>query len=211
MGLLISCAPMDERLPGREEAWSLLCEYTSKEPLRKHALAVEAAMRAYARKFGEDEEMYGLTGLLHDFDYERWPDAENHPFRGVEILTERGYPQPLRRAILGHAPYSGVPRDTLLARTLYACDELAGFVVAVALVKPSRSLHDVDVKGVTKRFKEKAFARGVHREDVYRGAEELGVPLDEHVATVLAALQAEAAALGLAGEAAASGATASSS
>jgi putative nucleotidyltransferase with HDIG domain len=200
---------MSDTLPAREEAWRLLCEYTTKEPLRKHALAVEAAMRAYARKLGEDEELYGLTGLLHDFDYERWPDAENHPFRGVEILGQRGDPETLCRAILGHAPYSGVPRDTLLARTLYACDELAGFVVAVALVKPSKSLHDVDVRSVTKRFKEKAFARGVHREDVYRGAEELGVPLDEHVATVLAALQAEAAALGLAGEGAPAAAAAS--
>jgi putative nucleotidyltransferase with HDIG domain len=192
---------MSEPLPSREEAWNLLCEYTQKEALRKHALAVEAAMRAYARRFGEDEELYGVTGLLHDFDYERWPDAENHPFRGVEILQRRGYPEAVRTAILGHAPYSGVPRESLLARTLYACDELAGFVVAVALIKPSRSLHDVDVRSVTKRFKEKAFARGVNREDVYRGAEELGVPLDAHVATVIAALQAEAEALGLAGQA----------
>jgi putative nucleotidyltransferase with HDIG domain len=190
---------MSERLPSREEAWSLLCEYTQKDGLRKHALAVEAAMRAYAKKYGEDEELWGTTGLLHDFDYERWPDAENHPFRGVEILAQRAYPEAMRQAILGHAPYSGVPRESLLAKSLYACDELAGFIVAVALIKPSRSLHDVDVASVTKRLKEKAFARGVHREDVYRGAEELGVPLEEHVATVIAALQAEAKALGLAG------------
>ena len=196
---------MSAPLPARQEAWDLLCQYTTKEPLRKHALAVEAAMRAYARKLGEDEELFGLTGLLHDFDYERWPDAENHPFRGVEILAERGYPEAMRTAILGHAPYSGVPRDSLLARALYACDELAGFVVAVALVKPSKSLDDVDVRSVTKRFKEKAFARGVNREDVYRGAEELGVPLDEHVATVIAALQSEAEALGLAGQKPAAG------
>ncbi|HEX4952638.1 MAG TPA: HD domain-containing protein [Thermoanaerobaculia bacterium] len=188
-----------EHLPSREEAWRLLCEYTEKEGLRKHALAVEAAMRGYARLWGEDEELWGLTGLLHDFDYERWPDAENHPFRGVEILAERGYPEVMRTAILGHANYSGVPRDTRLAQTLYACDELAGFAVAVALIKPTRSIFDVDVPGVKKRLKDKAFARGVHREEVYAGAQELGVDFDQHVATVIASLQAEAEALGLKG------------
>jgi putative nucleotidyltransferase with HDIG domain len=184
-------------LPSRDEAWRLLCEYTQKEGLRKHALAVEAAVRFYARKFGEDEELWGLTALLHDFDYERWPDAENHPFRGCEILESLGYPEIVREAILGHAPYSGVPRTTRLAQALYACDELAGFVVAVALVKPSKLVADVDLAGIKKRLKEKAFARGVHREEVYAAVEEFGVPLDEHIQNVITALQGEAAALGM--------------
>ena len=186
----------------RQDAWELLCEYTQKDGLRKHALAVEAAMRGYARKLGQDEELWALTGLMHDFDYERWPDAENHPYRGVAILAERGYPEEMRTAILGHAPYTGVARESLLAKALFACDELAGFVTAVALIKPSKSLFDVDVTGVKKRLKEKAFARGVSREDVYQGAEQFGVDLDEHIATVIAALQAEADALGLRGVAA---------
>jgi putative nucleotidyltransferase with HDIG domain len=184
-------------LPSRDEAWRLLCEYTEKEGLRKHALAVEAAVRFYARKLGEDEHLWGLTGLLHDFDYERWPDAENHPFRGCEILAAQGYPEVMRTAILGHAPYSGVPRETPLAKTLYACDELAGFVVAVALIKPSKQLADVDLHGVKKRLKEKAFARGVHREEVYKAVEEFGVPLDEHIQNVIQALQEAAPALGM--------------
>ena len=184
-------------LPSRDEAWQLLCRYTQKEGLRKHALAVEAAVRFYARKFGEDEELWGLTGLLHDFDYERWPDEENHPFRGCEILAAEGYPEEMRTAILGHAPYSGVPRASRLAKTLYACDELAGFVVAVALVKPSKLLADVDLHGVKKRLKEKAFARGVHREEVYKAVEEFGVPLDEHIQNVIQALQEAAPALGM--------------
>jgi predicted hydrolase (HD superfamily) len=186
-----------ERLPSRDEAWQLLCQYTEKEGLRKHALAVEASMRYYARLFGEDEELWGITGLIHDFDYERWPDAENHPYRGNEILTAQGYPEAMRTAILGHAPYTGVPRETLLAKALYACDELSGFVTAVALVKPSKKVADVDASSVKKRFKEKAFARGVHREDIFKGAEELGVPLDEHVENVIKALQAAAPQLGL--------------
>jgi putative nucleotidyltransferase with HDIG domain len=186
-----------EMLPSRDEAWQLLCEYTEKEGLRKHALAVEASMRYYARLFGEDEELWGLTGLLHDFDYERWPDMENHPYRGNEILTTKGYPEILRTAILGHAPYTGVPRETRLAKALYACDELSGFVVAVALVKPSKAVADVDVQGVKKRLKEKAFARGVHREEVYAGTEEIGLPLDEHIANVIKALQEAAPGLGL--------------
>ncbi|HET9228893.1 MAG TPA: HD domain-containing protein [Thermoanaerobaculia bacterium] len=192
---------MDEklpsRLPDRETAWQLLCQYTEKEGLRKHALAVEASMRHYARLWGEDEELWGLTGLLHDFDYERWPDEQNHPFRGVEILAGKGYPEVMRTAILGHAPYSGVPRETKLAKALYACDELSGFVTAVALVKPSKAVKDVDVASVKKRFKEKAFARGVHREDIYQGTEELGVPLDEHIANVIQALQNESERLGI--------------
>src|SRR3954447_8564980 len=178
-----------ERLPSRDQVWDLLCQYTEKEGLRKHALAVEAAMRYYARLWGEDEELWSLTGLLHDFDYERWPDAENHPYRGNEILAAQGYPEAMRTAIMGHAPYTGVPRETRLARALYACDELSGFVVAVALVKPSKSMADVEPASVKKRLKEKAFARGVHREDVYAGAEETALPLDEHIAIVVKALQ----------------------
>ncbi|HEX6898437.1 MAG TPA: HDIG domain-containing protein [Thermoanaerobaculia bacterium] len=189
--------PETERLPSRDEAWNLLCQYTEKEGLRKHALAVEAAMRHYARLLGEDEELWGLTGLLHDFDYERWPEATDHPYRGNEILTERGYPEIMRTAIMGHAPYTGVPRETRLAKALYACDELAGFVVAVALIKPSKSLSDVDLYSVKKRLKEKAFARGVHREDVYNGAEEIGLPLDEHIENVIKALQAASDRLGM--------------
>lgn len=186
-----------QHLPSRDEAWNLLCRYTEKEGLRKHALAVEAAMRSYARRFGEDEELWGLTGLLHDFDYERWPDAENHPYRGNEILAAEGYPEAMRTAIMGHAPYTGVPRQTRLAQALYACDELAGFVVAVALIKPSKALADVDLPSVKKRLKEKAFARGVHREDVYNGAEEIGLPLDEHIEHVIEALQSASQQLGL--------------
>lgn len=186
-----------DQLPGRDQAWELLCRYTEKEGLRKHALAVEAAMRHYARAFGEDEELWGLTGLLHDFDYERWPDEENHPYRGIEILAAQGYPEIMRTAILGHAPYTGVPRETRLAKALYACDELAGFVVAVALIKPSKSLADVDLASVKKRLKEKAFARGVHREDVYNGAVEIGLPLDEHIENVITALKAASDRLGL--------------
>jgi putative nucleotidyltransferase with HDIG domain len=186
-----------ERLPSRDQVWDLLCQYTEKEGLRKHALAVEAAMRHYARLWGEDEELWSLTGLIHDFDYERWPDAENHPYRGNEILAAQGYPEVMRTAIMGHAPYTGVPRETRLAKALYACDELAGFVTAVALIKPSKKLADVDLSSVKKRLKEKAFARGVHREDVYAGAEEIGLPLDEHIQNVIQALQAESERLGL--------------
>jgi len=184
-------------LPSRDQAWDLLCQYTEKEGLRKHALAVEAAMRYYARLWSEDEELWGLTGLLHDFDYERWPDEQNHPYRGVEILAAQGYPEIMRTAILGHAPYTGTPRETRLAKALYACDELAGFVTAVALIKPSRSLSDVELPSVKKRLKEKSFARGVHREDVYNGAGEIGLPLDEHIENVIKALQAAADRLGM--------------
>lgn len=184
-------------LPTREQAWDLLCQYTEKEGLRKHALAVEAAMVHYARQLGEDEALWGLTGLLHDFDYERWPDEANHPYRGVEILAAQGYPESMRTAILGHAPYTGTPRETALAKYLFACDELAGFVTAVALIKPSKKLADVELAGVKKRLKEKAFARGVHREDVYQGTEEIGLPLDEHIQNVITALQAAADRLGM--------------
>ena len=173
----------------RQEAWDLLCSYTEKEGLRKHALAVEAAMRAYARHFGEDEDLWGLTGLLHDFDYERWPDPTDHPYRGVEILRQKGAPDEMLQAILGHAAYTGVPRESLLAKTLFAVDELVGFIVAVSLVKPGRSLAEVDVRSVKKKLKDKAFARGVDREEVRQGAEELAIPFEEHVERVIVALQ----------------------
>ena len=188
---------MTNSLPPREDAWNLLCEYTEKPGLRKHAQAVEGCMRYFARAGGHDEELWGQTGLLHDFDYERWPDEENHPYRGAEILERLGYPEVMRTAILGHAPYTGVARETELAKTLFAVDELSGFCVAVALIKPSKKLADVDLRGVRKRLKEKSFARGVNREDVYLGAEELGVPLDEHIEATIAALQSVAGELGL--------------
>ncbi len=185
--------------PTREQAWNLLCEYTQTDSLRKHAIAVEAAMRAYAVRCGEEVESWGAVGLLHDFDYERWPDAENHPFRGAEILAERGYPEAWRRAILGHASYSGVPRDTQMARTLFAVDELCGFITAVALVRPTKRLADVDPRAVRKKMKEKGFARSVNREEIVQGAAELGVDFDEHVAFVIGALLPIAASLGLEG------------
>jgi len=194
-------------LPSRSDALALVHEYTASESLRKHMLAVEAAMRAYARRFGEDEELWGLTGLVHDFDYERFPNADHladaeHPAEGVRILRARGYPEPVLDAILGHATYTGVPRATPMARTLFAVDELTGLVTATALVKPTRSVHDVDAAGVRKRMKDRAFARGVSREDVLLGAEELGVPLDEHIAVVIDAMRGSAEALCLAGRAA---------
>jgi putative nucleotidyltransferase with HDIG domain len=188
-------------LPSRERAWALLTEYTSSESLRKHALAVEAAVRGYARRFGEDEALWGLTALLHDFDYERWPDASNHPFRGAEILRAQGYPEVMIRAILSHADYSGVARESRLEHTLFACDEMAGFVTAAALVRPSRSVLDLEAASVRKRMRDKAFAKNVKREDLVRGAEELGLPLDEHITNVIASLREAAEALGLAGTA----------
>jgi putative nucleotidyltransferase with HDIG domain len=189
-------------LPSRDDALALVHEYTRSESLRKHMLAVEAAMRAYARRFGEDEARWGITGLVHDFDYERWPNAERsataeHPSEGVRLLRAAGYPDDVCEAILGHADYTGVPRTTPMARALYAVDELTGLVTATALVKPSRSLADVDVAGVRKRMKDRAFARGVNREDVVRGAGELGVELDAHIGVVIEAMRGEAAALGL--------------
>ncbi len=180
----------------REAAWQLLCEYTQSESLRKHALAVETCLRTYAGKFGEDEEKWGMTGLIHDFDYEMYPNAPDHPLRGSEILEERGYADDVRRAILGHATYTGVPRDTLLAKTLFACDELAGFITACSLVRPERIL-TLEARSVRKRMKDKAFARSVSREDITQGAEELGVPLDEHIAFCIEAMKANAGALGL--------------
>jgi len=184
----------------REEAWRILCEYTKSESLRKHALAVEACVAAYARKFGEDEEKWSVAALLHDFDFEMHPQAPDHPLKGEPILAARGVSEEIRRAILSHATYSGVPRDTPLARTLFACDELAGFLTAVALVKPNKSIHEVtDSKSVRKKMKDKAFARSVNREDILAGAAELGVDLDGHIAFCARAMQERAAELGLEG------------
>jgi predicted hydrolase (HD superfamily) len=183
----------------RSDAWALVTEWTASENLRKHMLAVEAAVRGYARQFGEDEEDWGITALLHDFDYERFPDPENHPFRAVEELTRRGYPEWLTRAILSHAEYSGVPRESRLEHTLWACDEMSGFVTAAALVRPSRSVLDLEASSVLKRMKDKAFARAISRDDLRRGADELGLPLEEHVANVIRFMREQADALGLKG------------
>ena len=181
----------------RDAAWELLCEYTKGEGLRKHGLAVEAVMRHFARKHGEDEETWGIVGLLHDFDYEAQPGT--HPDAGAPILRERGYPEEVVRAILGHADYTGVPRDTLMARVLYGVDELTGFVTAVALVRPNKSLHEVEPRSVRKKLKDKAFARAVNRDDIMQGAGELGVELDGHIGEVIAAMRGVADELGLAG------------
>jgi putative nucleotidyltransferase with HDIG domain len=176
-----------------------MTEYTQTESLRKHMLAVEAAVRGYARLWGEDEDDWGAVALLHDFDYERWPDAENHPFRGVEILKEKGYPEWVTRAILSHADYSGVPRESRLEHALFACDELSGFVTAAALVRPSKSVLDLEASSVIKRMKDKAFARAVNRDDLRRGAAEIGLPLDEHIRNVIAFMRERAEDLGLKG------------
>ena len=181
----------------RQAAWDLLCEYTKNENLRKHALAVEACLRAYARKFGEEDEKWAVVGLIHDFDYELYPNAPDHPLKGSEILKEKGVSEEIRRAILGHADYTGVARDTSLAKALYACDELAGFVTACALVRPDR-IATLEAKSVRKRMKDKAFARAVSREDITKGAEELGLPLDEHITFCIAAMRGIAQQLGLA-------------
>jgi putative nucleotidyltransferase with HDIG domain len=191
-------------LPSRDQALSIVHEFTQSESLRKHMLSVETAMRAYARKFGEDEDRWGLAGLMHDFDYERYPNAahsatEEHPAWGVGHLRSLGWPEDVLTAILGHAQYSGVPRETLMAKTLFAVDELTGMITATALVKPTRSVHDVDAKSVRKKMKDKGFARGVSREDVVEGAAALGVDLDEHIQFVIDAMRANADALGLAG------------
>lgn len=176
-------------MPTREDAYALLTEYTTSESLIKHALAVETVMRAFARHYGEDEETWGIIGLLHDYDYERYPDPPDHPLKGAEILRARGYPEEIVRAILGHADYTGVPRDSLAAKVLYAVDELTGFIVACTLVRPTRSLDDLPVASVMKKLKDKAFARSVDRGIVYRGAEELGMPLDNLIAFIISALQ----------------------
>jgi putative nucleotidyltransferase with HDIG domain len=185
----------------RTQAWSLLCEYTQSESLRKHMLAVEACMRAYARKFGEDENKWGITGLLHDFDYEKYPTPAEHPFVGNKILEERGYPEEMRRAILSHADYSGVKRESKMEKTLYACDEIAGFITASALVKPNKSLAEVEAKSVRKKMKDKAFARSVNRDDIINGAADLSIDLEEHIAFCIEAMKGIAAELGLAGPA----------
>jgi|SRR5215831_7903991 len=181
----------------RESAWNLMCELTQSESLRKHMLAVEACMRAYARKFGEDEEKWAITGLLHDFDYEKYPTQQEHPFVGNKILEEKGYSEEIRRAILSHAEYSGVKRESRMEKTLFACDELAGFITATALVKPSKSLVEVEAKSVRKKMKDKAFARSVSRDDIINGAADMGVDLEEHIAFCIDAMKAVAPQLGL--------------
>ncbi len=183
----------------RDEAWDILCEYTKTEPLRRHALAVEAAMRAYARKCGGDEERWAAVGLLHDFDFEMHPNPGEHPVKGAEILRERGVPEDIIYAVLCHADYLGLDRKTTMDRAIYAVDELTGFVTAVALVRPSKSIDEVDVAAVRKKMKDKGFARAVNREDITKGAEQLGVDLDEHIAFVIESLKPVAAELGIAG------------
>jgi len=191
-------------LPSRAETLALMHEYTASESLRKHMLAVEGAMRAYAQNFGEDEERWGTTGLIHDFDYERFPNnshspTEEHPSEGVRVLRSKGYPEDILEAILGHAHYTNTPRESKMAKTLFAVDELTGLITATALVRPTKSVHEVDARSVRKKMKDKAFARGVSREDVVNGANELGVELDEHITFVIAAMQARSADLGLSG------------
>ena len=183
----------------RESAWGLLTEFTQSESLRKHALAVEACMRAYARKSGEDEDKWGVVGLIHDFDYEKWPSLDDHPYKGNEILKERGYSDEIRLAIMSHAEYTGVPRQSPMEKTLFACDELAGFITACALVKPGKSLAEVDAKSVRRKMKDKAFARSVNRNDIITGAADLGVDLEEHIAFCIEAMKRIAKELGLDG------------
>ena len=181
----------------RDEAWSLLTEFTQSEGLRKHAMAVEACMRAYARRFDGDEEIWGLVGLLHDFDYDKYPSLEDHPYKGNVILAERGWPEEIRRAIMSHAEYTSVTRDSQMEKALFACDELAGFITACALVKPGKSLAEVEAKSVRKKMKDKAFARSVNRDDIVNGAAALGVDLEEHIAFCIEAMKAVAGRLGL--------------
>ena len=183
----------------RDDAYALMTEWTQSESLRKHMLAVEASVRGYARLWGEPEEDWAVVALLHDFDYEKYPDPENHPFRGVEVLREKGYPEWVTRAILSHADYSGVTRESRLEHTLFACDEMSGFVTAAALVRPSKSVLDLEAASVIKRMKDKAFARAVSRDDLRKGAEEIGLPLDQHVGHVITFLRERADALGLRG------------
>ena len=184
----------------RSDAWCLLTEFTQSESLRKHALAVEACMRAYGRKFGEDEERWGVVGLIHDFDYEKYPSLDDHPYKGNEILAQRGVHEEIRRAIMSHADYTGVTRDSNMEKALFACDELAGFITATALVKPNKSLGEVDARSVRKRMKDKAFARAVSREDIISGAAGLGVDLDEHISFCVEAMKGIAGELGLEGK-----------
>jgi putative nucleotidyltransferase with HDIG domain len=185
----------------REQALEILHEFTKSESLRKHALAVESCVAAYARKIGENENKWSVTALLHDFDYEMHPNAPDHPMKGEPILAERGIPEDVRRAILSHANYSGVPRESALEKTLFACDELAGFITAVSLVKPGRSVHEVDTKSVRKKMKDKAFARSVSRDDIVNGAAGMGIDLDEHIEFCIQAMQGRAKELGLGGAA----------
>lgn len=196
---------MTDTLPSREDGLALVHKYTDSDSLRKHMLSVEAAMRAYAVKFGEDEERWGLAGLMHDFDYEKFPNeahspTEDHPAHGVGILRAKGYPEDMLDAIMGHGSYTGVPRESRMSKTLFAVDELCGLITATALVRPSRSVMEVEARSVRKKMKDKAFARGVNRDDVINGAADLGVELDEHISFVIAALQRVAPSLGLAGE-----------
>jgi len=184
-------------LPARQAAWALLCEYTTSDSLRKHALGVEAVMRAYARQYSEDEERWGMVGLLHDFDYERYPTMAEHPTKGSEILKELGYPEDIRYAILCHAPYLGLERKSLMDKAILAVDELVGFITAVALVQPSKHVADVKVSSVKKKLKDKAFARSVNREDIYLGVADLGIALDDHITFTIQAMTAVADQLGL--------------
>jgi len=181
----------------REAAWALLTEYTKGDSLRKHALAVEAAVRGYARHFGEDEVTWGVVALLHDFDYEQYPDLKDHPFKGAEILRARDYPEFVIRAILSHGEHTNTPRESRLEHTLFACDEMAGFITASALVRPSKSVRDLEAPSVVKRMKDKAFARGVSRDDLRKGAEELGLPLEQHITNVIGFMRERADDLGL--------------
>ena len=186
----------------RDAAWGLLTEFTQSESLRKHALAVEACMRAYAKKFGQNQDLWGIVGLIHDFDYEKYPSLEDHPYKGNEILKERGYSEQIRNAIMSHAQYTGVLRVSPMEKALFACDELAGFITAVALVKPGKSLAEVDAKSVRRKMKDKAFARSVNRNDIISGAADLGVDLEEHIAFCIEAMKGIAKELGLDGTAA---------
>ena len=191
-------------MPTREDAWKLVCEYTQSESLRKHMLAVETCVRAYARRSGADEDVWGLAALLHDFDYERWPNTEHspdqgHPSEGAKILRERGYSEEVVRAVITHADYCGIPRQTALEHTLFACDEIAGFITACCYVRPSKSVLDLEMDSVKKKLKDKAFAKGVSRDDVRNGAAELGIPIEEHIAFCIAAMRENAEALGLHG------------
>jgi putative nucleotidyltransferase with HDIG domain len=186
----------------REQAWGLLTEFTQSESLLKHALAVEACMRAYARRLSGDEELWGVVGLLHDFDYDKYPSLDDHPYKGNEILKERGYPNEIREAIMSHADFTGVPRDTPMKKALFACDELAGFITACALVKPGKSLVEVEAKSVRRKMKDKAFARSVNRDDIVKGSADLGVELEEHIAFCIEAMKGIASELGLDGGAA---------
>jgi putative nucleotidyltransferase with HDIG domain len=183
----------------REEAWNIVCEFVQSDSLRRHMLGVESCMVAYAQKFGEDQELWAVTALLHDFDWEIHPNSPDHPMKGETILAERGVSEKIRRAILSHADYSGVPRESSLENALYACDELSGFLTACSYVKPGRSIFEVDVASVKRKLKDKAFARNVNRDDIVRGAQELGVPLEEHIAFCIEAMKSRAPELGLSG------------